>query len=297
MTFRTLAPGQRSQVWIGGPALAEPELLFESRDILIEAPNWSADGDSLLVNGDGRMWSLPLASASASGSAASGLSPIDFDGLPELNNDHVLDPDGAHLLMSAGDGHIYRGALGGGAVERVTTEDGMWHFLHGVSSDGARLAYVEIETFDRPGRLVVIPSVGGARNIVDTGRGHIDGPEWSPDDRWLYFNTEGFTTDPGHAQLARIPDAGGTVERLLTSDTVDWFPHLAPDGRFASYISFPAGTLGHPADLDVEVRVVSTEDWSTPLQNYPLFGGQGTLNVNSWAPDSERFAFVAYPVE
>jgi len=25
-----------------------------------------------------------------------------------------------------------------------------------------------------------------------------------------------------------------------------------------------------------------------------LFGGQGTLNVNSWAPDSKRFAFVSY---
>ncbi len=25
-------------------------------------------------------------------------------------------------------------------------------------------------------------------------------------------------------------------------------------------------------------------------------GGQGTINVNSWAPDSRRFAYVAYPV-
>ena len=27
-----------------------------------------------------------------------------------------------------------------------------------------------------------------------------------------------------------------------------------------------------------------------------FFGGQGTINVNSWAPDSKRFAYVAYPV-
>ena len=27
-----------------------------------------------------------------------------------------------------------------------------------------------------------------------------------------------------------------------------------------------------------------------------LFGGQGTINVNSWAPDSRRFAFVSYEV-
>ena len=26
-----------------------------------------------------------------------------------------------------------------------------------------------------------------------------------------------------------------------------------------------------------------------------FLGGQGTINVNSWAPDSRRFAYVAYP--
>jgi len=46
----------------------------------------------------------------------------------------------------------------------------------------------------------------------------------------------------------------------------------------------------------VEVVVVSTGDWATPLLRLPLPGGQGTLNVNSWAPDSTRFAFVAYPM-
>jgi hypothetical protein len=27
-----------------------------------------------------------------------------------------------------------------------------------------------------------------------------------------------------------------------------------------------------------------------------FFGGQGTINVNSWSPDSKRFAFVSYEV-
>lgn len=89
---------------------------------------------------------------------------------------------------------------------------------------------------------------------------------------------------------------GTGFERLVESGTVDWFPHLSPDGRRASYIRFPAGTEGHPADLPVAVVLVSTGDWTTPLHSWPLFGGQGTLNVNSWSPDSERFAFVAYPL-
>lgn len=78
---------------------------------------------------------------------------------------------------------------------------------------------------------------------------------------------------------------------------LDWFPHLSPDGAFASYISFPPGTLGHPPNLDVEVRLVRTDDWQHAVSRFPLFGGQGILNVNSWSPDSRRFSFVAYPAQ
>jgi len=292
MSFRTLASGQRSSILLGGPDHDEPVVLFETDELLLEAPNWSLDGRTLYLNGNGLLWALDVADPSV------GLTRIDFDGLPEVNNDHVLDPDGAHILLSAMDGHIYRGALAGGRVTRMTADDGRWHFLHGVSPDGARIAYVELEGFEHPGRLAVAPAVegGGPVTILDTGDGHLDGPEWSPDGRWLYCNSEHFGGEPGHAQLARVPDGGGELERLVASSTVDWFPHLSPDARFGAYIAFPSGTLGHPADLDVEVRVVSTDDWSTPLQRYPLFGGQGTINVNSWAPSSTRLAFVAYPI-
>jgi TolB protein len=290
MPYRTLSPGQRSQVWIGGPDLSDPKLLFETDRLLVEAPNWTTDGAALIVNGDGQLWRLEAEGGSAD------LVKIDYHNLPDLNNDHVLDPDGQHIYLSAMDQHIYRGALTGGAPTRVSPDDGHWHFLHGVSPDGSRLAYVEIDTFDVPGRLAVLEIGSDAPEIWPAGEGHLDGPEWSPDGRWVYLNSEAFTEAPGHAQLARIPDGGGAIERLVSSDTVDWFPHLSPDARYAAYIAFPSGTRGHPADLDVEVRVVDVTDWSSPLQRYPLFGGQGTINVNSWAPDSSRFAFVAYPV-
>jgi TolB protein len=289
MAYRELAPNQRAQIWIGGPEIAQPELLFQTGEILIEAPNWSLDGTTLFVNGHGLLWRLDVESPEQ------GLVRVDFEDLPELNNDHVLDPDGEHIYMSAMDQHIYRGALAGGRVDRVSPEDGHWHYLHGVSPDGSRLAYVEIGDVADPGRLTVM-ELHGPTVVLGTGEGHLDGPEWSPDGDWIYFNTESFTAEPGHAQLARIPDAGGPVERLVTSDTVDWFPHLSPDSRWASYVAFPAGTLGHPADLDVEVRLVAASDWSVLLQRYPLFGGQGTINVNSWSPDSTRFAFFAYPI-
>ena len=297
MSHRTLAPGQRSQVWIGGPDLAEPELLLETDELLVEAPNWSSDGTALFLNGNGVLWRLDA----TADSSKSRLIEIAHEGLPPINNDHVLDPDGTTSISRPMTATSTAAALAGGPVGKVTVDEGVWHFLHGVSPDGRRLAYVRLADFSEPGRLAIMEP-HGPTTLVDTGVGHIDGPEWSPDGAWIYLNTEAFTDAPGHAQLARVADdgtAGGDVEveRLVVSDTVDWFPHLSSDGQLASYITFPAGTLGHPADLDVEVRVVDTSDWSTPLQRYPLFGGQGTINVNSWAPDSTRFAFVAYPID
>ncbi|HEV7624138.1 MAG TPA: biopolymer transporter Tol [Amnibacterium sp.] len=288
MPYRELAPGQSARIHVHDAATGEDVVVHEATDVLFEAPNWSVDGEALLINGRGLVWSL---------APETGATPqrIEFQGLPEVNNDHVLDPSGDAIYLSAMDGHIYHGALAGGSVRKVTSDEGVWHFLHGVSPDGERLAYVRITTFDQPGLLTIMPAAGGESSVVDTGAGHIDGPEWSPDGRWIYFNSEHWASEPGHAQIARIPDGGGEVERLVSSGTVDWFPHLAPDGRTAVYLEFPPGTLGHPADREVTLVVVRTDDWATPVERIPLPGGQGTINVNSWAPDSRRFAYVSYP--
>jgi TolB protein len=289
-SYRLLAPGQTARIHIHDAVTGEDTVVHESRDVLFEAPNWSNSGDALLLNGNGVLWSLePVAGAQPV--------RIEHDALPEINNDHVLDPDGETIYLSAADGQIHRAAVAGGPASRVTSEEGVWHFLHGVSPDGTRLAYVRMVSFDEPGRLAVISAAGGETTLVDTGEGHIDGPEWSPDGSWLYFNTERWAQQPGHAQLARVPDGGGEVERLHTSGTVDWFPHLAPDGATAVYIEFPPGTEGHPADKAVVLVVVDAADWSSPRERIAIPGGQGTINVNSWAPDSRRFAYVSYPTE
>ena len=245
------------------------------------------------MNGDGRLWRLDLEPGVA-------LEQVVFDGLPAINNDHVVDAGRGLIYLSANDGHIWVAPLAGGTPTRVTDDPSRYHFLHGVSPDGETLAFVDLprdHSVSAAGRLALISSAGGETRYPEAGSRHLDGPEYSPDGAWLYVNTEEFAKRPGHAQLARVPAGGGGLEQLVESDTVDWFPHLSPDAELASYVSFPAGTLGHPADLDVEVRLVRTSDWGDAIARYPLFGGQGTINVNSWSPDSRRFAFVTYPID
>ena len=290
ITPRQLQTGQSCEVWIASAATGARELVFTTDELLLEAPNWASDGAALILNGAGALWRLDLGTRA--------LDKVPITGLPDLNNDHVLGPGGL-IYLSANDGHIYRAALAGGPATRITAEDGFFHFLHGVSPDGERLAYVGIEAgdFTKPGRVVTMPSRGGPSAAIDVGPGHCDGPEYSPDGQWLYLNTEAFTSLPGHAQIARVRVDGRGLERLTESETVDWFPHISPDGAVATYLRFPPGTVGHPADLAVEIVAVAVQDWATPLHTWSLFGGQGTLNVNSWSPDSARFAYVAYPAE
>lgn len=286
---RELVPGQRCEVWIASALTGGSELVFTSDGLLLEAPNWTPDGSALILNGAGRLWRLELSVRS--------LEAIPVTGVPAVNNDHVLAPDGTHLYLSAEDGHLYRAGIRGGEAVRISAEDGFAHYLHGVSPDGSKLAFVAVEAgdFSRPGRLMTMPAAGGPATAVPTGPGHCDGPEYSPDGEWIYLNTEAFTDRPGHAQLARVRPDGSALEHLLPSPSVDWFPHLSPDGLLASYVRFPPGTLGHPENLPVDVVAVAVADWTAPLHTWPLFGGQGTLNVNSWAPDSAHFAYVAYP--
>lgn len=291
--YRVLRDGQKCRLHVFDLTTRSDAIIAEFDQVCFEAPNWGTDGNTLYLNGQGRLWAFLLDTP---------LEPrhIEYEGIPAtLNNDHVLDPRGKAVFLSAMDGHIYRGSLEGGSTRRVT-EENLWHFLHGVSPDGSTLGFVRIEPTGGPGKLALMPSNGGRVTTVDTGTGHTDGPEWSPDGEWIYFNTERWASKSGHAQLARVPSKNATadkIERLISTDTVDWFPHLAPDGRFAVYLQYPAGTVGHPEDLDVELVVVDTADWTTPIVRLPVFGGQGTINVNSWSPDSQRFAFVSYPLE
>ena len=286
---RSLAAGQRSELTIIDLE-GRSEAILTSGEV-IEAPNWSADGQWLVFNAGGRLFRI----------APSGGTPeqIDTGHLADLNNDHVLAPDGTTIYVSSDDGHLYAVPFAGGTPRRVSNSHAtpFHYYLHGISPDGTALAYVAIEQHDGERRVNVftIPAAGGADTRLTDLSVPNDGPEYSPDGRWIYFNSELAASRPGHAQIFRMNAADGSGIEQLTFDLyVNWFPHLSPDGGQVAFLSFPPGTTGHPADKDVELRLMSpTGENQRTLAS--LFGGQGTINVNSWSPDSRRLAYVAYP--
>lgn len=292
---RPLAPGQRARLLVGDIDGGAPRLVYETADSALEAPNWSPDGRWLVVNQDGLLLRI-----AAEGPALPEV--IGTGAITDANNDHVLSPDGRTIYLSAGDGHIHAVPFEGGPTRRVTndrTPGPFRHFLHGVSPDGGTLAYVGVEPYggDEWGyrNIFTLPSAGGPDTRLTDTPAAADGPEYSPDGEWIYFNSEHGAALPGHAQLFRMRPDGSALTRLTSDERVNWFPHLSPDGRHVLYISFPPGTLGHPADRDVILRLTDPEG-RDPRDLFAFHGGQGSLNVNSWAPDSRRFAYVDYPM-
>ena len=250
----------------------------------IEAPNWTPDGKSLLFNRNGRIEKIP----------AEGGEPqtLDTGFATQCNNDHGISPDGLSLAISdnSQEGHeslIYVLPLAGGTPRRVTRKSPS--YFHGWSPDGKTITFCG----ERNGKFDVytIPAAGFEETQLTKDAGHNDGPEYSPDGKYIYFNSD----RSGLEQIWRMHPDGTGQERVTNDDTNDWFPHFSPDGKWMVFLSYPKDVTGHPANKDVRLRMMSMSDGKIqPLAH--LLGGQGTINVASWSPDSQRVAFVSYRI-
>ena len=73
---------------------------------------------------------------------------------------------------------------------------------------------------------------GGEETRLTTAKGLDDGPEYSPDGKYIYFNSE----RTGHMQIWRMRPDGSEQEQQITDDEYNnWFPHLSPDGKWMVY--------------------------------------------------------------
>lgn len=270
-----------SELCIFDLATGEATVLL-SHDGHIEAPNWHPDG-FLLVNGGGRLYRVPV--------DAPALHPVETGGLRVLNNDHGISPDGRTLALSdktdTPDSCIYLMPLSGGDPVRVTPKVPSW--WHGWSPDGARLAYVGVRRQGGPVSLYTCALDGSDEICVTADFDHVDGPDYTPDGQWIWFNGE----RDGAVDLWRIRPDGSGLERMTDDTAVNWFPHPSPDGAHVVYLAYPPGTKGHPGGMEVSLRIMPAAGGAT-RHLIDLHGGQGTINVPSWAPESRRFAFMRF---
>ncbi len=247
----------------------------------MEAPNWSPDGRFFVWNSGGRIYRLDR----------DALQPeiVDTGFATRCNNDHGISPDGKLLAISdqsqTGQSLIYTLPIAGGLPRLITFQGPS--YWHGWSPDGKSIAYCA----ERNGEFDVytIAIDGGIERRLTDAPGLDDGPEYSPEGRTIYFNSE----RDGPMRIWRMNADGASPRALTSSDDNDWFPHPSPDGRRLAFLSYEPGVKGHPANQPVRIRLMPAAG-GEPAVLARLHGGQGTINVPSWSPDSREVAFMSY---
>lgn len=255
-------------------------------DYLIEAPNWTSDGKYLVYNSLGKIYKYDLKTGEDI--------EINSGYANNCNNDHVLSPDGtkiavSHITKEDGQSRVYVLPIEGGTPQLITPLAPS--YLHGWSVDGKTLAYCACRNDEW--NVHIIPVEGGVEKAITTGKTLDDGCEYDPNGKYIWFNS----VRTGLMQAWRM-NTDGAEQTQMTFDEGwnTWFPHISPDSEKVAMICYKKGDLEpgqHVPHKNVELRTMNAD--GTELKTVAkLFGGQGTINVNSWSPCSKYFAFVSY---
>jgi Tol biopolymer transport system component len=254
-----------------------------------EAPNWMPDGKRLLFNQGGNIYTIPVEGGTPQ--------QLNTGDAKRNNNDHVISFDGKMLGISShrdgmpgGGSTVYYLPLTGGNPVMVT--DSTPSYLHSWSPNGKELVYTAQRLSRNPAYNIYKKPINGGPEVQLTfnNTGLADGPEYSPDGKWIYYNAN----QTGTMQLWRMKPDGTGNEQLTFDEYNNWFAHISPDNKWIAFISFPT-TIDpgdHPFYKRVMLRLMPVNGGEPKVIAY-LFGGQGTINTPSWSPDSKRIAFVS----
>jgi len=255
----------------------------------LEAPNWMPDNNNLLYNEKGSLYAIPV----------TGGTPqlLNTGSIKRNNNDHGISFDGKMLAISSsregmngGGSTVYVVPLKGGEPKMLTRETPS--YWHGWSPNGREVSIVAQRNGVRIYNIYKVDlNTGKETAVTNNTSGHVDGPEYSPDGKYIYYNAN----PAGTMQIWRMKPDGSAREQLTFDQYHNWFPHISPDGKWISFISFPMDIdpSSHPSYKNVMLRVMPVAQVGAPRVIAHLYGGQGTINVNSWSPDSKRLAFVS----
>ena len=261
------------------------EIIYRSAHS-IQAPNWTLDGKKLIYNSKGHLYNYEL--------ETNKITPLNTGFAVNNNNDHVLTFDGKLLGISNhnqeddGTSAIYYMNSEGDSLPKMVTKPGVGaSYFHGWSTDSKKMLFTGNR--DDAYNITTIDVESGKEEKLTNLSTLDDGPEYSPDGKYVFFNS----VRTGTMQLWRM-DADGKNQVQLTFDEYnDWFPHISPDQKWIVFISFPKDIdpSSHPFYKHCLLRIMPFEGGDSKVIGY-IYGGQGTINVPSWSPDSKKIAFV-----
>jgi Tol biopolymer transport system component len=246
------------------------------------APNWSRNGKALYFTRDGQIYAIPVAGGAPE--------LLDVGNLTKCSGSHGLSPDGKWFAVTCAatdnpDHRVYILPATGG-TPRLVAQNTSW--FHSWSPDGKTIAFTRGGPHGS-GNILSISVDGGPETPLTIGTGLSDDPDYSPDGKWIYFNTDRW----GGMQIGRMHPDGSQPEQVTFDEFKNWTPHPSPDGKSIVFISYNPDVTTHAANKDIALRILSTGDNKIrTLVN--LIGGDGSMNVPNWSPDSKSLAFVGY---
>jgi TolB protein len=264
----------------------------------IQAPNWTRDDKLIYNSAAGVMYTYDIATGK--------IAELDTGACRQNNNDHVLSFDGKMLALSnyvsvrgagAGGGELRRSVAfilpvaGSDHPKQITSPEAGHTYLHGWSPDGKKLIFTggrKGETGDYRNLWSVDVETKAETAITPPGTLD-DGPEYTPDGKYIYFNS----VRTGTMQIWRMRPDGSHPEQVTFDESNDWFPHISPDGKWLVYIAFPAdmNPWSHPFYRQCYIRLMPTASGAPKTIGY-IYGGQGSMNTPGWSPDSKHIAIV-----
>jgi TolB protein len=254
---------------------------------LMEAPNWSRDGKTLIFNRAGKLWSV---SADVGEGRLGEARPINIDDATDCTGNHGLSPDGKWLAVTCTTPNqpgrrIYIVSATGGTPRLVTANPDS--YFHSWSPDGKTIL------FTRPSHgtlnIYSIAEDGGQETALTSGSGVSDDPDYSSDVLWIYFNSN----RAGGMQIWRMRPDGSQPEQVTFDKRPNWTPHPSPDGKSILFLSYDREFTGQPANEDVTLRILNVSGGEI-RDLVHIVGGAGSDNMPNWAPDSAHFAYVSY---
>jgi Tol biopolymer transport system component len=252
----------------------------------LQAPNWTPDNKRLIWAEEGLLRYYELGSGN--------VKTLNTGFAKNNNNDHVLSFNGKMMAISnhMGENRISTiftlPATGSDQPEQITRVENGHSYLHSWSPDGKKIIFtgqrneqwniweIDVKTKEeRP--LTTTPTLD-------------DGSEYSPDGKYIYFNS----VRTGTMQIWRMKADGSEPTQLTFDEYNDWFPHISPDGKWMVYLSFPKeiDPTSHPFYKRVYLRIMPVSG-GVPKTIAYIYGGQGTINVPSWSPDSKQVSFIS----